>query len=195
MMASAPASRPYPSHVVAGDTPAALAAIAEPQVTLALWERPTPVRIGRLDRFADLRITTDAGAVEATMLAAMRGPRGRWMEAVTTDAGRLTRLFADATGSERVEIRLDRIVGNACWRFHTDYVPIRLLSTYTGRGTQWLAQGAPDEAAAEMSPGHVGLFKGRLLAGEAAIVHRSPPIAETGEERLLLVIDPARPPA
>lgn len=50
------------------------------------------------------------------------------------------------------------------------------------------------ETSRSLAPGAVGLFKGRILAGEQAIVHRSPPIAGTGEERLLLVID-GPPPA
>ena len=51
-----------------------------------------------------------------------------------------------------------------------------------------------DETPRSLAPGAVGLFKGRILAGEQAIVHRSPPIAGTGEARLLLVID-SPPPA
>jgi hypothetical protein len=41
-----------------------------------------------------------------------------------------------------------------------------------------------------MAIGEVGIFKGRLWAEEPSILHRSPPIAASGERRLLLVLDP-----
>lgn len=77
---------------------------------------------------------------------------------------------------------------------------VRLICTYRGSGTQWIersverANAPPLETQQSFAPGAVGLFKGRILAGDQAIVHRSPQIAGTGEERLLLVID-APPPA
>ena len=40
-----------------------------------------------------------------------------------------------------------------------------------------------------MSPGDAGIFKGKIATDTPAI-HRSPPIAGTGEKRLLLVLNP-----
>ena len=85
--------------------------------------------------------------------------------------------------------------------FHADYVSLRLILTYAGPGTQWLDQGDAarlhDGAAIEtlcvraIPTGDVALFKGRKWARDAPIIHRSPPIADTGQRRLVLVIDPA----
>jgi len=53
--------------------------------------------------------------------------------------------------------------------------------------TRWIEQ--PGDRQRALATGTVGLFKGRVLAGDDAIVHRSPPIVGTGEDRLLLVLD------
>jgi hypothetical protein len=54
---------------------------------------------------------------------------------------------------------------------------------------KWTGGNEP-ERINTMAAGDVGLFKGRHWT-EAPAIHRSPPIAETGETRLLLVLDPA----
>ena len=45
-------------------------------------------------------------------------------------------------------------------------------------------------AVAQMRAGEVAIFKGRMLLDDPPVLHRSPPIAATGEQRLLLVLDP-----
>jgi hypothetical protein len=50
--------------------------------------------------------------------------------------------------------------------------------------------GGAEAPIGQMQPGQVGLFKGRLAVAEPAVLHRSPPIAGTGQRRLLLVLDP-----
>ena len=86
-------------------------------------------------------------------------------------------------------MRLERITGNGCWKFHADYVALRLISTYWGEATQWLPQGAgADTPPRALAAGDVGMFKGRALADDRAIIHRSPPIAESGGEMADFVI-------
>jgi hypothetical protein len=187
-------------HVTFSTEPAALAAIDRPEITLAVWDRPTSIRIGSLRGIISMQFAADvtrAGMVMAEHLA--RGPRRRWHAALADDVAQLATLYAEIMRLERIEVRLERVTSNACWRFHADYVAVRLITTYAGQGTQWLDQEAAalltagaTPASQQLDTGAVGLFKGRLLAGDAAIVHRSPPIDGTGEERLLLVIDPER---
>jgi hypothetical protein len=86
-----------------------------------------------------------------------------------------------------VMLRLERVTGDACKRWHADYVSVRLICTYRGAATRWIEQ--PGDRQRALATGTVGLFKGRVLAGDDAIVHRSPPILGTGEDRLLLVLD------
>jgi hypothetical protein len=105
-----------------------------------------------------------------------------------------------------VRLRLDAVTGDACRRWHRDCVPLRLICTYRGPGTQWvppawgdavIAQPDADTAQAlSFQAGDVALFKGCGWAGQThdgGIVHRSPRIAGTGITRLVLVLDAAWP--
>jgi hypothetical protein len=106
--------------------------------------------------------------------------------------------FAALASTRAVEVRLSVVETNSCRKFHADWVTMRLITTYTGAGTQWVTPADAERIAAgqeplaihALAPGDVGIFRGRLAAGRPA-VHRSPPIAGTGIRRLLLVIDPA----
>ena len=192
---------PPRSHVHRARTIDALAAILDPEVNLAIWERPSVVPVGSLNGFGTIQLTTSVERAHAALTDAFtQQPQAAWHADIAADIAALAASFAAIMALSHVVIRLERVVGDACKRWHADYVPVRLISTYCGSGTQWIersidrAGGSPVERPRSLTPGAVGLFKGRILAGEQAIVHRSPPIAGTGEARLLLVID-SPPPA
>ncbi|MEP4338922.1 MAG: DUF1826 domain-containing protein, partial [Roseobacter sp.] len=113
-----------------------------------------------------------------------------------SDIVALVHRFAEVMETQCVEIRLEHVTTNACRKFHTDYVTARLITTYLGQGTQWLDSDGRDSNdpgnIQQMQTGDVALFKGRLWSSHAPAIHRSPPIEGTGEERLMLVINPAR---
>lgn len=116
---------------------------------------------------------------------------------------------------QRVELKLETVTGNLCQRFHVDRVPLRLICTYAGAGTQWLdnrhadraklgpgAGGLADEESGlllrracikSMRPFEVGLMKGAGWPGNesAGLIHRSPR-AEAGKPRVLFKIDVLR---
>jgi hypothetical protein len=91
-----------------------------------------------------------------------------------------------------------------CPRFHVDHVPLRLITTYAGIGSQWLREGEMSRARLgdpkaepssivdnqQLAAGHVALFKGEKWLGNEGrgIIHRSPQPAP-GESRLLLTLD------
>ena len=109
-------------------------------------------------------------------------PRGVSRDAFAADVARLVALFAGLAQAQRVRLRLDMVTGDACRRWHRDCVPLRLLCTYWGPGTQWLP---PADGAEVLTwPGQ---------PHEGGIVHRSPRIAGTGVARLVLVLDAAWP--
>lgn len=180
-----------PDHVRIDSDSAVLATIDQPEVTLAVWARPSPLLAPDLEDFPTIRFAAATPAVAAGVREALGAlPSQRWHETLAADVARLAMLYATWTGEERVEVRIERVTGNGCWKFHADYVGLRLITTYCGQATQWLPLGATaDTAPRALSAGDVGLFKGRERAGDRAIIHRSPPIAGTGEDRLLLVID------
>ena len=99
-----------------------------------------------------------------------------------------------------------------CPKFHVDHVPCRMVTTYTGVGTQWLpnavvkrdklgigSAGKSDQDSGlygneadirQMASADVALLKGEGWQGNqnAGLVHRSPAIP-SGESRLLLTLD------
>jgi hypothetical protein len=180
-----------PDHVRIDSDSTVLATIDQPQVTLAIWQRPSPLPAPDLTDFPTIRFAAATHSVAAAVRDALgTSPFQPWHETLASDVARLAMLYATWTGEDRVEVRIERVTGNGCWKFHADCVGLRLITTYCGRATQWLPQGATDDTTPRaLSAGDVGLFKGRERAGDRAIIHRSPPIAGTGEDRLLLVID------
>jgi uncharacterized protein DUF1826 len=181
----------------------ALDAIRDDEISIALWERELPSGFSKLnlDGIADLRFTTDIHELHGSLDDALdeAGHRkGSPREALHSDIVVLANGFAKIMKADLVEIRLEHVITNACKKFHADYVTARLITTYRGQGTQWLEGddaancncGEPHEIQ-QMAAGDVALFKGRLCSSQAPAIHRSPPIEGTGEERLVLVINPA----
>lgn len=90
-----------------------------------------------------------------------------------------------------------------CPRYHTDQVPVRLVATLCGSGTQVLPTTSVDRGASPLrddtvpydaTPGDVLMLVGASSAGGAqrAAVHRSPPPPSTrvsGGSRVVLVVD------
>lgn len=193
-------------HAAEGDQPEILGAILRETVNLAVWQRrvspalpPAPL----WPAIDDIGVTTGIAAVEGAIRAALddAGYPGGCAAALGTDIAGLTRRLAAIAECDAVSIRLEIVETDACRRFHADNVTVRLISTFAGRATQWLsnADAASLRSGADLSDltirsltaGDVALFKGRRWSPDGAIVHRSPPIGATGEQRLLLVIDPA----
>jgi hypothetical protein len=106
----------------------------------------------------------------------------------------LVDLLAILTDASSVGVRMIATRDHECPRFHIDRVGMRLLCTWIGEGTEWLAHedvnrdqlGHQSGKWAEvrrrgarvrqMKPFAVGLFKGELWPGNAGrgAVHRSP---------------------
>lgn len=100
--------------------------------------------------------------------------------------------FAALMEVPAVRIRLEAINTNACRKVHADYTDLRLITTYWGPGTDYVPDGLEpvDTNLVRLPEGDIALFKGRLFGqGHAPCFHRSPPVGDTGERRLVLVID------
>lgn len=112
--------------------------------------------------------------------------------ALRNDILSLARRFTAFMAVEAVQLRLEGVTTDACRKIHADYTDLRLITSYAGPGTDYLARSAkPDESNLKrLTTGDIGLFKGRFYAaGHEPCLHRSPPIAGTGQARLVLVID------
>lgn len=124
-----------------------------------------------------------------------------------------TEVLTELTGCELVGVRLARLEAAMCPRFHVDKVTVRVVSTFAGHGTEYLAEedvdrrwlghaarGVSDETSGLMRPGarvrraeaaDVVLLKGEAWpknAGRGA-VHRSP-AASAASPRLVMTLDP-----
>jgi hypothetical protein len=114
-----------------------------------------------------------------------------------TELTNLIDLYATLSDSRTVGLRMTATQRAMCPRFHADHVGLRLLCTWIGEGTEWLAQedvvrehlGHPNAGVSpasgamrpgavihRMSPFAVGVFKGDLWPGSNGLgaVHRSP---------------------
>ena len=121
-------------------------------------------------------------------------------------------MFCNQFGIDSVWLRIDSIDKPMCPRFHVDNVKCRLVTTYSGPGTQWLPnesvdrsklghgnQGLPDEKSGlildkmdieQLDVGHIALLKGEAWRNNDGfgLVHRSPHV-EGNYKRLYVTID------
>ncbi|THF30853.1 DUF1826 domain-containing protein [Pseudomonas atacamensis] len=201
-------------HQHQGVTPETLTRILEDQTNLAVWQRQLPVHIAD---FAQLVLSLNEPLAESLCLelpdedaepdlaglaAGLRDLQG--FEGFVSDLKWLISAFACLLGARRIGVRLRVLDKAMCPRFHVDQVPVRLITTYAGIGSQWLEEGAMDrlqlgQADAEpqgaasirqLNSGDVALLKGEKWHGNEGfgLIHRSPQPAP-GERRLLLTLD------
>ena len=102
-----------------------------------------------------------------------------------SDMAQISRMFCDINDSDAIGFCLSSQRG--CARYHVDNVPMRLLVTYAGQGTEWLPDSSADRRAFEsgapneqivkdpsnrqfISPWDISLFRG----GPQGLLHRTP---------------------
>lgn len=187
--------------------PDVLGSIRTAAIDLALWTRTLPPLLAdwiegeRPARLPDDRKLVRLEHLEAALEAMVR-PRGATRLAralLVADIADLARRFAAIAATDIVDIRLEVIRHNACWRFHRDITPLRLLTTYRGPGTQLPPADRADQALREQRnyrgpltefPRYaVALFKGDPDDTGQGVLHRSPSIVGTRIARLLLCLN------
>lgn len=203
-------------RIIAGDSIDVLARIADPDVDLAIWHRPAPALVdGWIAQAPPVqlpqgRILVRRSALDdalAALFAASAIPASLATRRLADDIAMLARAFAVLACTNEVDVRLETVTDDSCWKFHRDYVTVRLLATYLGPGTQWVPAANADAALhqqcnfagpiGQLPRFAVGLFRGSRNAPGSGMVHRSPPIAGSGTTRLLLALSPpsaASPP-
>ncbi|MFN3240627.1 MAG: DUF1826 domain-containing protein [Planctomycetota bacterium] len=200
-----------------------LASILEPDRHLTTWRRPLDPAVQALasrlagDLGRDARAVVRCSEVDLRAEVADLLPESAWRidpEAAAAwqdDVVELCEAFAELVQADELMISLEGPDEATCPRFHVDRVGIRMLVTYSGPGTEWLAecdvdrrflgepgQDRPDDQNGVMKRGavvrSVEPFSVTLLKGEAwpnaegfGAVHRSPDPA--GAARVLLRVD------
>lgn len=208
-----------------GETPATLRHITEPGVTLCIWRREPPSELAQFlsSVAAGEPFTVETSdALESHRLAALlRGhawsdvPGCRaWAEELQT----LLALYCELRPEPRsrpFHLKLGLFERIDCPVFHTDWVDLRLICTYAGVGTEYVANRSVNrgalcrpletqaqtnaaivrDAAAirQIEPFAVGLFKGNTYPAQRGrgIVHRSP--HPDAVRRIKLIIDSVLP--
>lgn len=195
-----------------GETPLALSDILEDGVNLALWQRQLPLHIAE---FGALLVALDEPLADAMVIElsdenAMPNLQGlassccdlEGYEGFIADVSWLVSAFACLLGAKRIGVRLRLLDKAMCPRFHVDHVPVRLITTYAGVGSQWLREGVmdrrtlgqpdaePGERIEQVQCGEVALLKGTKWHGNEAhgLIHRSPAL-KADERRLILTLD------
>ena len=118
----------------------------------------------------------------------------------------LAEMMACLFGTAGVGLRVTALEKPMCPRFHVDRIPVRMLCTYGGPGSQWLpAPSVPTgllvpgvdqegryaaDSVQQLQAGQVALFKGDTWRDNpgSGVVHRSPPVSP-GQQRLLVTLD------
>jgi hypothetical protein len=199
---------------VLGPTPQALASILEDEINLAVWQRQLPLHVAD---FATLLLSLNEPYAEALSLELhdedtepdLSGLASGFSdlegyEGFIADLKWLVGAFACLLGARRIGLRLRVLDKAMCPRFHVDHVPVRLITTYAGIGSEWLREGEMDRQQLgkplaepqeksriqQLVSGEVALLKGEKWHGNEGfgLIHRSPQPAP-GERRLMLTLD------
>ncbi len=190
------------------DTADDLTAINRPGTELVIWRRRLPLCLQNwLDHMdpsclPDLRVLVRPGDLRRALpphLDDCGVPPGDMRDLLIGDVDDLVSVFSRIIQTDLVDVRLERVSNDACWRFHRDFVEARLLTTYRGPATEWVQpihaeRALRDQKMFDGPVEHLGIhdvaiFKGNCAASGSGIVHRSPPIMDTGGTRLLLCLN------
>lgn len=119
-------------------------------------------------------------------------------ELFINDIDSLAQLFAAVMEAGYLRLRLEKVIDNACQKFHKDAVTARLVCTYRGHGTEYGTSIEGEEPARIYTTptGAPILLRGSVWPEHpnSHLLHRSPPIEGTGKTRLVLVLDPVFDP-
>ncbi|VXD04750.1 conserved hypothetical protein [Pseudomonas sp. 8Z] len=204
---------PAPRQVLAEEIEV-LTEVLHDGINLAVWQRRLPAQIA--DFAAALLAQGEPLAQSMTLelaqpedAANLSGLVAHYADlpgqaAFLADVAWLVRAYACLLDARRIGLRLRVLDKAMCPRFHVDHVPLRLITSYAGVGSDWLAEGAMPRSALgqpgaepqdvrliqRLGVGHVALAKGEKWQGNEGrgLIHRSPQ-PPAGERRLLLTLD------
>lgn len=183
---------------VVSETQNCLTEIFATDVNLVIWQRQLCTQLKQyaaaLSEFTALQVV--ATPEELQSLLSQRLPHGEGKDKFINDIALMAQMLCCLMDCAAVGFRLKSLQNAMCPRFHTDHIALRLLVTYDGVGTEWLAENQAknhcainNENIRQIDTGHVALLKGSAWQHNAAgaIWHRSP---HSNQPRLLLSLDP-----
>jgi len=196
-----------------------LRAIDEPTVNLVIWRRRLPPGLApALTAWAQRpRPTVEAVLDPARfdLAPAVETIDDRyWRAWLLADFRVVTAGFLAIARPRRLKLSFGPVVTAQCAKFHVDWMRYRLVTTYAGPGTEWLANDQVRREVLDAPPadhvqsnrqvqrsvapirraatGDVVLMKGELHGSAArGAVHRSPPVDDPSQARVVLVLSAA----
>ncbi|OHU85795.1 MULTISPECIES: DUF1826 domain-containing protein [Pseudoalteromonas] len=199
-------------------SPESLTEIVSQDISVAIWQRENNPIINRYFEavFSSLglgiRNVFTMNSLKAHLDAAL--PNGIGKLEVIEDIYLLSDMLTCLFGCKSVGLRLAPLSSAMCPKLHVDQIPVRLVNTYLGEGTQWLPSEAIHQCTnmqaplklktavhngfySESSVNQLNAFDVALLKGSAwqegqvqmAAIHRSCQVA-LNSKRVLLTLDP-----
>lgn len=182
-----------------------LVEIFDPGVQVCSWQREIDPAIERylsqLQQTPESQVIETLSSAVSPRLGGLPGGAGR--ASLIEDLSLLREIVCELLDSEAAGLRLARIGRAMCPGWHVDRVGIRLVCTYQGPGTQWLADQGVDRGDLHAAPsgdgdfiqattGEIVLLKGALWQGNDAFgaIHRSPMPEAATSLRTLVTLDP-----
>lgn len=185
-----------------------LALVLDPDCNLVRLARPLPAGL------ADFFLAARASGLLRSGLRAELAPGetlppdtlpdlpGR--DALREEVRQLGSLLADLTDCPKVALRIEVLERAMCPRLHIDHVGLRLLCTWVGPATEWLADAdadrsrlgtddvMPDPSALRRADaGDILVLKGEGWPGNAGhgVIHRSPALTPAQPLRIIAALD------
>jgi hypothetical protein len=204
-------------HSIMGGQSDILSSIYQQEINIAIWQRS-------LSNSLKQSAETILSAKPSLEILAVLSPRDAFetvqkalgpsqeSEVLAKDIAQLVDMFCSLFEQKRAVLKLTTLHRAMCPRFHVDWVPCRLITTYQGVATEWLPHnvanrsklgtgnmGKPDELSGlfdsssdikQLNCGDIALLKGEIWENNegAGLIHRSPQLSG-GTRRLLLTID------
>lgn len=194
-----------------------LSDIYKPEHNIAIWQRTLSKALTKdidlmLAKVSRLALVQSVTPDDAAQWVRSKLEGYACADALSEDVALIVDMFCCLFDVKEAGLRLTRLDSPMCPKFHFDRVPCRLVTTYTGRATEWLTNdvidrtklgsaslGQPDHLSGlysseksiqQMQSGDVALLKGSGWEGNEAtgLVHRSPSVGDN-ERRLLLTLD------
>jgi len=193
--------------LVMRDDAGVLADVMMDPVQVAVWDRRSPLDQQVVQQACSKKLAVKSWLDVADLPASIkRSLPGEGFAPLREDLVLLADMMACLFGVTGVGLRVTALEKPMCPRFHVDRIPVRLLCTYGGPGSQWLPAPAVSagllvpgveqegryatDSVQQLQAGQVALFKGDTWRDNpgSGVVHRSPPVSP-GQQRLLVTLD------
>ncbi|MDO9311930.1 MAG: DUF1826 domain-containing protein [Nitrosomonas sp.] len=201
---------PAQSTYVSGCAPEVLAQIYDTQINMCILQRSIAPDVRMYaaylqQEYVDFQLIRRVNIPSVVDVLMGSLPAHSMRVSFIEDVAMAVDMFSCLFDLDHAGLRLLVLNKTMCPRFHVDKVPCRLVTTYAGKGTEWLnregiidrsALGASKESMVEhdivqhLSEGDIALLKGDGWEGNEGfgVIHRSPSLNDN-ETRLLLTFD------